>query len=88
MIGVAARAYAAAPCHRDTVDMVRYRLVVEGEVGPRYSEAFDGMSIECVQGNTVIVGPVADQAQLHGLLDRIASLGLKLVSVTPENGTG
>jgi hypothetical protein len=36
----------------------------------------------------VIVGPVADQAQLHGLLDRIASLGLKLVSVTPENGTG
>jgi hypothetical protein len=68
--------------------MVRYRLVVEGEVGPRYSEAFDGMSIECVQGNTVIVGPVADQAQLHGLLDRIASLGLKLVSVTPENGTG
>ena len=38
------------------------------------------------EGNTVIVGTVVDQAHLQGILDRIAGLGLRLVSLTPENG--
>ena len=65
---------------------VRYRLIVEGELGARYAAAFDGMTLECVEGTTVISGPVNDQAQLHGLLQRIASLGLALVSVVRETG--
>lgn len=68
------------------MDPRRYRLVVEGELGPRYSTAFEGMSVECECGRTSIVGVVEDQAQLQGLLERVAGLGLKLVSVTPENG--
>ena len=66
---------------------MRYRLVVDGELSAKYSTAFEGMSLECVEGTTVISGPVQDQAQLQGLLQRVASLGLTLVSVGPDGGT-
>jgi hypothetical protein len=61
----------------------RYRLVVEGELGPRYAAAFDGMTICAHDGETDITGPIIDQSHLQGLLERIASLGLKLYSLTP-----
>jgi hypothetical protein len=67
------------------VDGVRYQLVVEGELGPRFEDAFEDMQIEAHEGTTVITGTIKDQAHLHGLLDTIASLGIKLVSVSPEN---
>jgi hypothetical protein len=70
----------------DGVDAVRYRLVVEGELGPRYASAFEGMHVEHCDGNTALEGEVADQAHLQGLLDRIGRLGLTLVSVTRANG--
>lgn len=67
------------------MDPVRYRIVVAGQLGPRYTGAFEGMTLEPGGENTAIVGPITDQAHLHGLLERIASLGLRLVSVTGEN---
>jgi hypothetical protein len=65
---------------------VRYRLVVDGELSARYSRAFEGMDVESRQGVTVIRGTIVDQAHLHGVLDRIEGLGIKLVSVTPDEG--
>lgn len=85
MISDPASARAAQGCDCDRVDPTRYRLVVEGELGPRYSKAFEGMRVESGAGTTSIVGTVEDQAHLQGLLERVARLGLKLVSVTPEN---
>jgi hypothetical protein len=67
------------------VTTVQYRLVVKGELGPRYRNAFEGMELEAGHGETAIVGPVKDQAQLQGLIARIASLGLALVSVVPAD---
>lgn len=61
----------------------RYRLVVEGELGPRYASAFDGMTVCPHDGQTEITGPIIDDAHLHGLLERIAGLGLRLHSVNP-----
>jgi hypothetical protein len=61
----------------------RYRLVVKGELGPRYASAFDGMTIRARDGETEITGPVIDQSHLQGLIGRIASLGLTLHSITP-----
>ena len=58
-----------------------YRLVVEGELGPRYASAFDGMTVSAHDGETEITGPIIDDAQLHGLLQRIAGLGLRLHSL-------
>jgi hypothetical protein len=69
------------PCRPNRRRPTRYRIVVRGELSQRYSTAFDGMSLVAEDGQTVITGPVIDQAHLHGLLDRISDLGLELVSV-------
>jgi hypothetical protein len=61
----------------------RYCLVVEGELGPRYASAFDGMTVRAHDGQTDITGAIIDQSHLQGLLERIASLGLTLHSLTP-----
>ena len=67
----------------------RYRLVVKGELGPRYASAFDGMTIRAHNGETDITGPIIDQSHLQGLIERIANLGLTLHSLTPlENENG
>jgi hypothetical protein len=62
-----------------------YRLVVEGELSSRYANVFEGMRLECAHGRTTIVGMLTDQAHLQGLLQRIAGLGLTLVSVVRED---
>jgi hypothetical protein len=64
-----------------------YRIVVKDELGPAYARAFDGMTIETGDGKTIIVGPIADQAQLQGVLGRLSSLNLVLLSINVI-GTG
>ena len=59
-----------------------YRLVVDGELSDDVGRAFEGMSLSCEHGTTVVVGTVRDQAQLQGLLQRISDLGLTLLSVS------
>ena len=59
-----------------------YRLVVEGELSEAVGSSFPGMRMHCDDGQTMLVGLVRDQAELHGLLDRCLMLGLTLVSVT------
>jgi hypothetical protein len=58
-----------------------YRIVVRGELSQRYVPAFEGMTLATAEGQTAIIGPVIDQAHLHGLLDRVGDLGLELLSV-------
>lgn len=60
-----------------------YRIVVEGELGPRYASAFEGMAVVTRAGMTEITGPIIDPSHLLGQLERIAGLGLTLHSVTP-----
>jgi hypothetical protein len=52
----------------------------------RYVPAFEGMTLATGDGQTAIVGPVIDQARLHGLLNRIGDLGLELISDNPTLG--
>ena len=58
------------------------RITVHGRLSERLTAAFDGMAPVRRSGATELVGKVADQAQLHGLLSRIRDLGLELASVT------
>ena len=58
-----------------------YRIVVREELSDRYAVAFEGMEMKATGGQTVLTGEIIDQPQLHGILTRIGSLGLKLVSV-------
>lgn len=59
-----------------------YAITVQGHLTPRWSAWFDGLELTPVaDGTTVISGPVADQAALHGLLERLRDLGIELLSL-------
>jgi hypothetical protein len=63
----------------------RYWIRVKGQVGPEWSEWFDGMTITSDDTNeTILSGQVVDQAALYGILNKIQALGLTLLSVLRE----
>jgi hypothetical protein len=60
-----------------------YQIRVKGHLGPRWATWFEGMTLTThSDGTTVLAGPVADQAALHGLLHKVGDVGLPLLSVT------
>jgi len=65
----------------DVVTVKRYEIVVGGELSHRFCLAFEGMTVHPHAGRTTISGRVTDQAQLHGLIDRVGELGLELLDV-------
>jgi hypothetical protein len=61
----------------------RYEIRLRGHLDSRWAAWFDGLNLTNESdGTTIIHGPVADQAALHGLLQKVRDLGLPLVSVT------
>jgi hypothetical protein len=67
----------------------RYEIRVRGHLGSRWASWFDGMNLTAVDdGTTVIRGPVADQAALHGLLQTLRDLGITLLSLVPLPADG
>lgn len=61
----------------------RYEIRLKGRLDARWATWFDGLTLTHESdGTTLIHGQVADQAALHGLLQRVRDLGLPLVSVT------
>ena len=58
-----------------------YEIRVEGVLDRQWTAWFEGLEIDSDDSQTVISGPVADQAALHGLLNRVFDLGLVIVSV-------
>jgi hypothetical protein len=63
-----------------------YRIRIQGRLEPRWSAWFDGMSLTRGEdGTTVLRGQVSDQAELHGLIQRVRDLGLTLLEVTHED---
>ena len=68
-----------------------YEIRIRGHLDGRWAERFDGLRFNHERdGTTILVGPVIDQAALHGLLRRVRDLGLPLVSVIlvqPDDAT-
>ena len=61
----------------------RYEIRLKGHLDSRWTAWFDGLTLtHDSDGTTIIRGLVADQAALHGLLQKVRDLGLPLVSVT------
>ena len=61
-----------------------YVLRVSGHLDPHWSQWFAGLALAHeADGTTSLSGPVADQAELHGILSRVRDLGVVLISVTP-----
>jgi hypothetical protein len=71
--------------HEGHTQPSRYRVVVKGHVGERLAETFEHLVLEQGNGESSLTGAFADQAQLHGLLDRLQDLGISLVSVNPAD---
>jgi hypothetical protein len=58
-----------------------YQIRIRGRVSAALLDSFQGMDSSVEPVETVLHGPVRDQAELHGLIDRIQALGLELVEV-------
>jgi hypothetical protein len=58
-----------------------YEIRIRGRLSDAVAAAFEGLSATVEPVETVLYGPVRDQAALYGLLDRIQSLGLELLEV-------
>lgn len=70
-----------SPDHEADQPMV-YQIRLKGHLGRQWTEWFGGLTITLADnGETLLTGPVADQAALHGLLKKVRDLGLPLVEV-------
>lgn len=64
------------------VDGTLYHIKVEGNLDPKWAGWFEGFLLTLQEdGDTLLHGAVADQAALHGVLDRLNGLGLTLLLV-------
>jgi hypothetical protein len=67
----------------DPPEAGRYEIRLRGRLDAHWAAWFDGLTVtDEIDGTTVLSGPIADQAALHGVLQRVRDLGLPLVSVS------
>ncbi len=60
-----------------------YQIRIEGQLGRQWTVWFEGLTITALDnGETLLTGPVVDQAALHGLLRKVRDLGVPLLSVS------
>jgi hypothetical protein len=67
----------------DPAELTIYQIRLKGHLGSEWSDWFEGLTIILEDnGDTLLTGPVVDQAALYGLLRKIRDLGMPLISVT------
>ena len=68
----------------DTESPTYYQITIEAHLDAHWSTWFEGMTITNQPGGqAVLIGPIADQAGLHGMLAKIRDFGLPLIAVQP-----
>jgi hypothetical protein len=67
---------------RDPEATTVYQIRVKGHLGPQWADWFEGLAITLEEdGDTLLTGPIVDQAALYGLIKKVRDLGIPLVSV-------
>ncbi len=60
-----------------------YQIRVQGELDHSWSDWLGGLSIvPQVNGETMLTGPIMDQAALHGILDKVLAMNLSIISIS------
>jgi hypothetical protein len=68
----------------DPSQPVVYQIRIKGHLSREWTDWFEGLTITLEEnGDTLLTGPVIDQAALHGLLKKVRDLGMPLLSVCP-----
>ena len=62
----------------------KIEIIVEGHLDKKWMDWFDGMVISYEGTNTRFSGNIKDEAHLHGILNQIRDLNLKLISINPD----
>ena len=63
---------------------VSYEIRIKGHLGHQWTDWFGGLTLKLEDnGDTLLTGPVVDQAALYGLLKKVRDLGMPLLSVDP-----
>jgi hypothetical protein len=68
--------------------MNSYEIRVKGHLDPRWSAWFEGLTITYQDDCTVLRGPLADEAMLHGVLMKVRDLALPLIALSREDTDG
>ncbi len=63
------------------------KIKFEGHLDKKWKDWFEGMVINYEGTNTILTGNIKDEAHLHGILNQIRDLNLKLISVNPAGKT-
>ena len=72
----------------DATQPMVYQIRIKGHLGPQWQEWFGGVTITLEDnGDTLLSGPVVDQAALHSLLKKVRDLGMPLISVSPVDAS-
>jgi len=67
---------------RESGEPMVYQIRINGQLNAQWTDWFDGMRITPQEnGDTLVTGPVLDQAALYGLLRKVRDLGMPLLSV-------
>jgi hypothetical protein len=62
------------------------KITIQGHLDKNWKNSFEGMNISYAGNNTILTGDIKDEAHLHGVLNIIRDLNLKLISVNPVEG--
>jgi hypothetical protein len=74
--------YTTPEDYEDLYEPGLYEIRIKGHLDDRRAVSFEGLTLTREgSGNTLLVGPVVDQAALHGLLRKVRDLGMPLISV-------
>ena len=59
------------------------KITIQGHLDEKWKSRFEGMRISYEGDNTILTGNLKDEAHMHGVLNIIRDLNIKLLSVTP-----
>jgi hypothetical protein len=68
----------------DAGEPTAYQIRLKGHLDCQWTDWFEGLTITLEDnGDTLLTGPLVDQAALHGLIKKARDLGMPLLSVSP-----